>query len=185
MNPIETHAKNLAWIDEEIWKPIPGFTDYLVSDLGNIRSLKYSKDRLKKSTLYRGYPMVGLSMRGERTLKQVHQIVLLTFVGVAPVGMEVRHLDGNSTNNRLDNLTYGTHKENVADTLLHGTHAMARKTECIKGHPFDEENTYIYKSKSDGDRRGCKACHREREKLRRLNSKVKLSNLQIGLGIPQ
>lgn len=52
---------------------------------------------------------------------KVHRLVLETFVGPCPFGMECRHLDGNQKNNRVDNLRWGTHIENVGDTIIHGT----------------------------------------------------------------
>ena len=44
------------------------------------------------------------------------------FVGPCPPGMEVRHFpDRDPTNNRLDNLQYGTRQENMEDRTIHGT----------------------------------------------------------------
>jgi DNA invertase Pin-like site-specific DNA recombinase len=51
----------------------------------------------------------------------VHQLVLLTFVGPLPEGQEVRHLNGDRSDNRLENLCYGTRKENANDAVEHGT----------------------------------------------------------------
>jgi hypothetical protein len=51
----------------------------------------------------------------------LHRLVALAFLGPAPEGMEVRHLDGNKRNARLENLTYGTQAENYADRRIHGT----------------------------------------------------------------
>ena len=51
-----------------------------------------------------------------------HRLLLLTFVGPPPFpGAQVRHLDGNPMNNALDNLAWGTAKENAADRDRHGT----------------------------------------------------------------
>jgi hypothetical protein len=44
-----------------------------------------------------------------------------------------------------------------------GWHRNTRKTHCLRGHPFDEENTHV--DKEGG--RSCRACHRERERARR------------------
>ena len=52
--------------------------------------------------------------------KPVHQLVMLAFVGPAPEGMEVRHLNGNPTDNRLINLKYGTRRENILDYIYQG-----------------------------------------------------------------
>jgi hypothetical protein len=52
----------------------------------------------------------------------VHHLVLRAFVGERPVTIErgeIRHLDGNKTNNVLANLCYGTIKENADDRKRH------------------------------------------------------------------
>lgn len=80
-------------------------------------------------------------------------------MGPLPPGKETRHKDGDSTNNRRDNLSYGTKAENAEDRRAHGNYALQ---DCCKhGHPFDEENTYIY---SKNGQRMCRACHRIRSK---------------------
>jgi hypothetical protein len=57
----------------------------------------------------------------------VHRLVLEAFVSPCPPGMECRHLDGNPSNPRLDNLKWGTRAENVADTAKHGTRAAGER----------------------------------------------------------
>jgi hypothetical protein len=52
----------------------------------------------------------------------VHRLILETFVGPCPEGMQCRHFpDANKTNNRLENLQWGTPTENAADREVHGT----------------------------------------------------------------
>lgn len=62
---------------------------------------------------------VSIRIHGVRQL--LHIVVLETFVGACPVGMQCRHLDGNSSHNWLSNLCWGTQSENEADKRLHGT----------------------------------------------------------------
>ncbi len=50
----------------------------------------------------------------------MHRLVLEAFVGPCPEGMQCRHLDGNRSNNHIDNLAWGTPKENCADRGRHG-----------------------------------------------------------------
>lgn len=52
----------------------------------------------------------------------VHRLVLEAFVGPCPPGMECRHFpDRDPTNNRLDNLSWATRKQNMEDKASHGT----------------------------------------------------------------
>lgn len=97
----------------EIWKEIPDCPGYEVSDLGRVRFTKMQKFTVAE----KGYMIV--SVKG--VLKRVHRLVLLAFIGPCPEGMEVCHNDGNPGNNKLDNLRYGTHQENMKDRLLHNT----------------------------------------------------------------
>lgn len=69
------------------------------------------------------------------------------------------HLDGDPTNNHLDNLRWGTHQENVDDMTRHRTHRNARKTHCKHGHGFTPSSTYM---RPDGNR-DCKACAKSRQ----------------------
>src|SRR5690606_3165342 len=56
---------------------------------------------------------------GQTKLVSVHRFMLECWVGVRPRSIVVRHLDGNSLHNELDNLAYGTVKQNVEDAFRH------------------------------------------------------------------
>lgn len=144
----------------EQWRQVPGVSPaYEVSDLGRVRSLKrYAGTNLRVLATpldSRGRPSVCI----DRKARRVHQLVALAFLGPRPEGMEVRHLDGDMTNNRLSNLAYGTHAENIADQVRHGTHHMATRTHCPKGHEYTPENTLTWKSS-----RTCRECGRKRSR---------------------
>lgn len=68
-----------------------------------------------------GYPMVSLKRGGKTVTLYVHRLLLETFVGPCPPGMECRHLDNDPTNIRLRNLAWGTKAENEADKVANGT----------------------------------------------------------------
>lgn len=144
----------------EAWRPVPGFADYEVSNLGRVRSHRRRQSRLLVGGISRhGYPKVRLySAPSVSRSECVHRLVALAFLGPRPEGMEVRHLDGNKTNNVLGNLVYGTRSENQLDNVAHGTHAHAAQTECVNGHPFDEVNTY---HRPGRPHRTCRACTRD------------------------
>jgi len=67
-----------------------------------------------------GYLLIDLHKASVKTTYKVHRLILETFVGPCPSGMECRHLDGNPANNRLENLCWGTRSENARDTVKHG-----------------------------------------------------------------
>ena len=53
---------------------------------------------------------------------------MLTFVGPPPDGTEVLHKNGDPTDNRLENLHYGTRRENILDVYKQGR--KWRKLSC-------------------------------------------------------
>ena len=71
-------------------------------------SLKKDCEHLRTNTKQRGTMLV-------------HRLVMLAFDGPQPEGMECRHLNGNPADNRIENLKWGTRKENEADKVSHGT----------------------------------------------------------------
>lgn len=117
----------------EKWKPVVGWEGiYEVSDLGRVRSLprltkagwagsKRHGGKILASFARQDRQFVNLWGEGRRSTCTVHRLVLEAFVGPRPHGMECRHLDGNKQNNQRDNLVWGTHLENEADKVRHGT----------------------------------------------------------------
>ena len=57
---------------------------------------------------------------------KVHTLVLEAFVGKKPEGQECRHLNGNPADNRLVNICWGSHRQNVADSMRLGTNARGK-----------------------------------------------------------
>ena len=74
-----------------------------------------------------GYRQVNLRTPSGRRTYHVHRLVAETFHGKPPAGLVCRHLDGNPTNNRAENLKWGTYKQNQDDSLRHGTRAMGER----------------------------------------------------------
>ena len=110
----------------EEWRAIPGFPEYEASSLGRIRSvyrtINYSngrvvhaKQRILKPTKSSGYYSVNLSRNNKQKSTKVHVLVAAAFLGENPGGLDVRHKNGCRTDNRAENLEYGTRSENVLD----------------------------------------------------------------------
>ena len=133
----------------ERWQDIPGYEGfYQASSLGRIKSVHRIIDsvsrngnRYKKSVQERimsggknswGHAMIILCREGITKPHLIHRLVLKTFIGPCPNGMQSRHFpDDNKANNCLDNLQWGTPKENGADKIVHGTSG--------KGRPVSQE----------------------------------------------
>lgn len=123
----------------EEWRAIPEFEElYEISDLGRVRSLDRTTERMSRwGTLGSrrfagrvirpglnrrdGYRMLLLYRDGRRTVKTVHAAVMEAFVGPRPGGQEVCHNNNDKQDNRLVNLRYDTPSGNSSDKLIHGT----------------------------------------------------------------
>lgn len=57
----------------------------------------------------------------------VHRLVLETYVGSCPVGMQGRHLNDNKQDNKIKNLRWGTPQENMDDRMKIGHTAYGEK----------------------------------------------------------
>jgi hypothetical protein len=129
------HHMDSKMNDSEAWRSVVGFEGfYEVSNFGRVRTVqrevnyKNIKTRTIPSkirstnALLKGYPAVNLSKEGKTKMRLVHVMVLEAFEGPKPTpAHEGCHADGNPLNNVLDNLRWGTRKENKADQFIHGT----------------------------------------------------------------
>lgn len=163
--------------ESEVWKPVPDWEGiYEASSHGRIRSLarvvrrgghdmKVTEKLLTPNVHNSGYLRVNLSHEGRRSEQLVHWIIASTFHGSRPDGLEIRHLDGDPTNNRSENLRYGTSAENKGDIMRHGTHAMRNRTHCPLGHPLTGSNLMGAAAK-EGHRK-CRSCNAARARAYR------------------
>ena len=105
------------------WKPWPRDERYLVSDQGQIRGLKGRV--LKPGPCGQGgYRKVSTVPNPNQ---RVDYMVLETFVGPRPEGHEVLHANDDQSDNRLENLRWGTHVENCQDRRRNGKHHVSYK----------------------------------------------------------
>lgn len=100
-----------------------------LTDIPNHPGYKVTKDgevwsdishRWLSPWLQDGYYRVGF---GRSKHYAVHRLVLETFIGPCPDGMEGCHNDGVRTNNHVDNLRWDSRSENAKDKVRHGTAA--------------------------------------------------------------
>lgn len=78
-----------------------------------MRSLWYGRIKVLKPAINKGYLQVELRKDGKRKGFLVHRLVVTSFIGPIPKGMEVNHINEDKRDNRLENLELVTHKENI------------------------------------------------------------------------
>ena len=182
-------------MNEEIWRPLTGYgpelgARYQVSDRGRIRSLDrwvargaapagLVKGRVLKTQFNsRGYECVKVMAYTDTgvigKIVVIHIAVLEAFVELRPTGAVARHLDGDTANNQLSNLAWGSQSENLRDRRRHGTDPQVNKTECPSGHPYDDLNTYFYERPNGHVSRDCRTCNRE-QKQRQYRAKADIA----------
>jgi hypothetical protein len=166
----------------EEWREIPGWEGrYEISSWGRCRSLdrvvtqggrwgpvqRKLKGQLLQPASRGRYLSVGIAGR----TMSVHRLVLLAFEGSPPSDKhQAAHWNGNSKDNRLDNLRWATASENDADKRRHGTKPLGEKSpngqklRCPYGHPYDEQNTIVTKLASGLTGRDCRACQQARQR---------------------
>lgn len=116
-------------------RPIPGYLGYAAGSDGHVYSFRSSSTAWGYST--KCYRIGGsiLSPNGKdylrtelvkfpgggRGFEQVHRLVCSAFHGLCPDGMECSHLNGDSMDNRPENLTWEPHKQNCLRGVSLGT----------------------------------------------------------------
>ena len=125
----------LEFVMKEIWRKIEGFPKYEISNIGRIKSFYRVQPRIICLTkdARSGHPMVCIKKNKKTHTFYVHKLVLIQFKGKKPTPKhECCHIDGNCENNHIDNLRWGTRKENIADRIKHGTFIRGERSNLSK-----------------------------------------------------
>ena len=112
------------------YRDVSGFPGYRVATDGSVwgrrrgqwRTLAHRPDpHYLRVTLCRGPAL-------PKVRRPVHALVLEAFVGPCPDGLECCHENDDPTDNRLENLRWGTQKANAADAMRNGRKDSVRGT---------------------------------------------------------
>lgn len=109
-------------IEEEIWRDINGFEGYYqISNFGRVKSLdriingqRFNGKIISSFITKIGYIQTTLYKNHKGYKKYIHRLIMETFNPVDNMeNLDIDHIDRDKTNNRLDNLRWVTHKENM------------------------------------------------------------------------
>lgn len=103
----------------EEWRDVVGFEGiYVVSSLGRIMRVAWGRSvkpgHIKQASPNRhGYLGTQLSKCGKNYCVRVHRVVAEAFLAPIPEGMEVNHKNGDKADNRVENLEWVRHSDNL------------------------------------------------------------------------
>lgn len=103
----------------EIWKSIPGFEKYQISNFGRAKSLN-KRTWTNSEFLFlvhvsnnNAYRALDVYHNNKRTRFKIHRLVAELFIGPPPSPKhEINHIDGNPSNNNVNNIEWVTKSEN-------------------------------------------------------------------------
>lgn len=133
-------------MDDEIWKVanddiLQG--KFEVSTHGRVRSKK-TKKILKLNKMGSGYYQFTCKPDGIKTVgRRVHRLVMMTFVENVEDKPFVNHIDGDKSNNCIDNLEWCTQEENVKHSWETGLSKKVVGVDNHKSKLTDDDVRYI------------------------------------------
>ena len=139
----------------------------------------YGQRELTQTLNSHGYPSVRMTINGVRSRRLVHSLVAAQYLPQRPSrAHEVRHLNGDKTDNSVSNLAWGTRKENADDRERHGrTSRGASHSAAIRQGKND--------SLSEAERRASVRLHAKGWSQRSIADRLGRSQSAVGSVIRQ
>lgn len=114
-----------------MYKQIEDFENYLINEEGIVLNKKYNRQLLQPVNK-QGYPEVQLWKNGKGYTKSVHRLVAQTFIPNPDNFPQVLHKDDDRRNPHIDNLIWGTNKQNMEQRDLKVGRGKVSKKKIMK-----------------------------------------------------
>ena len=136
---------------KELWKVIPEFDDYEISNCGRIRCKErivrkgYREYMAKEHYLKpvdntNGYLRIQLKQNGRAKRFYIHRLVAFAFIENPENKPFINHIDNNPGNNKVENLEWCTQRENFEWMKLQGRNK--RTEQWLKNVHRSQEKSY-------------------------------------------
>ena len=134
--------------EKEIWREVPNYEGYYeASNMGRVRSLdrwvvnsrgqeRFYKGRILEGTVHKGYRRFALSIDNKSRTFSAAQISAIAFLSHIPAGntLVVDHIDGDKSNDRLENLRVVSSRENVTTCFRSDRDSLTSKHAGVHWH---------------------------------------------------
>lgn len=115
---------------KRIWKPVKNYEDfYEISSDGVVRR-KDTGHILKPRLSNKGYCLVWLCTNSKTEAKLLHRLVAEAFL--EKENLQVNHINGIKTDNRVENLEWCSCSENIIHSYENGMQKKNKKVRCVE-----------------------------------------------------
>jgi hypothetical protein len=111
------------WLNQEQWLDVYEYVGmYQISNKGRVKSFKCGKEHILKQSIHNGYHNIKLCKEGICKTYSIHKLVAMAFLNHIPDGhnIVIDHIDGNKSNNFVENLQLTTQRNNTSKDRKNG-----------------------------------------------------------------